>query len=379
MPVDTPLVSMDLRLLLLSAACFLGEESMSHRPLSVSQVLITLAALVIVAAGLNAGKVILVPFLLAGFIAILSASPMFWLQRRGLPTWLSLIIVILAVFLAGLLIAGLVGSSVGAFSENLPLYESRLRQHADTLVAWLDGKNLHISGPALAEVFDPGAAMKLVATLFNALTNVLANGFLVLMTVIFMLLEASGMPDKLRAILGPSTSLSGFDQFVRNVQHYMAIKTIISLITGGLATLLLIIIGVDFPLLWGLLAFLLNYVPNIGSIIAAGPAVLLAIVQLGPLQALLVAVGYLVINLSIGGAVEPRFMGKGLGLSPLVVFLSLLFWGWLLGPVGMLLSVPLTMTAKIALDTHEDTRWVAVLLGPASVPTPPAPETDHTD
>jgi predicted PurR-regulated permease PerM len=352
---------------------------MSNRPLSVSQVLITLAALIIVAAGLNAGKVILVPFLLAAFIAVLSASPMFWLQRRGLPIWLALIIVILAVFLAGLLLAGLVGTSVGTFSENLPSYEARLRQQADALVTWLATKNIHISGPALAEVFDPGAAMKLVATLFNALTNVLANGFLVLMTVIFMLLEASGMPDKLRAILGPTISLSGVDHFVHNVQHYMAIKTVISLFTGTLVTLLLVVLGVDFPLLWGLLAFLLNYVPNIGSIIAAGPAVLLTIVQLGLLRALIVGIGYLVINLVMGGAVEPRFMGKGLGLSPLVVLLSLLFWGWLLGPVGMLLSVPLTMTAKIALDSREDTRWVAVLLGPASVPATAAPTENNAD
>lgn len=340
---------------------------MSNRPLSVSQVFITLAALVIVAAGLNAGKVILVPFLLAGFIAILSASPMFWLQRRGLPSWLALLVVILTVVLAGLMLAGLVGSSVSAFSENLPLYESRLRQYADVLTTWLEGRNISISGQALTEIFDPGAAMKLVASVFNALTNVLANGFLVLMTVIFMLLEASGMPGKLRAILGPSKSLSGFYHFVQNVQHYMAIKTIISLITGALITLWLLMLGVDFPLLWGVLAFLLNYVPNIGSIIAAGPAVLLALVQLGLLRALLVGLGFLVVNLVMGSAVEPRFMGRGLGLSPLVVFLSLLFWGWLLGPVGMLLSVPLTMTAKIALDSHEDTHWVATLLGPATV------------
>jgi predicted PurR-regulated permease PerM len=341
---------------------------MAPPSVSVSNVFVTLASLVIVAAGLNAGKVILVPFLLSAFIAILGASPMFWLQRRGLPVWLALTIVMLAVFLAGLLLAGLVGTSVAAFSENLPLYENRLRQLLDTLIAWLDSINIHLSGPALSEAFDPGAVMKLVATLFNAITNMLANGVLVLMTVIFMLLEASGMPAKLRTVLGPSRRFGGFDSFVRNLQHYMAIKTIVSLITGLLVTLVLVVIGVDFPLLWGLLAFLLNYVPNIGSIIAAVPAVLLAMVQLGPWQALFAGLGYLAINLIMGNILEPRFMGHGLGLSPLIVFLSLLFWGWLLGPVGMLLSVPLTITAKIALDSHEDTRWAAVLLGPAVLP-----------
>ena len=120
--------------------------------------------------------------------------------------------------------------------------------------------------------------------------------------------------------------------------------------------------GLDFPVLWGLLAFLLNYVPNIGSLIASIPAILIALIQFGPLQALMIAVGYFVINITIGGVVEPRLMGRGLGLSTLVVFLSVGFWGWIFGPVGMLLSVPLTMTAKLALESSESTASVALLL-----------------
>jgi predicted PurR-regulated permease PerM len=144
----------------------------------------------------------------------------------------------------------------------------------------------------------------------------------------------------------------------------MAIKTLVSLATGVIVAIGLYVIGVDYPLLWGLLAFLLNYIPNIGSIIAAIPPVLLAMIQLGPMQALIVAGGFVVVNIVMGSIVEPRFMGRGLGLSTLVVFLSLLFWGWVLGPVGMLLSVPLTITVKIALDSREESRWLAILLGP---------------
>ncbi|MFC1830105.1 AI-2E family transporter [Thermodesulfobacteriota bacterium] len=195
--------------------------------------------------------------------------------------------------------------------------------------------------------------------------SVLTNGFLIIMTVIFMLLEASGMPAKLYAITGGSAdSLANYHKFIDNVKQYMAIKTAVSLITGVLVTILLTIVGVDFPMLWGLLAFLLNYVPNIGSIIAAIPAVLLATIQLGLAKAGITAAVYLVINIVMGNIVEPRFMGRGLGLSTLIVFLSLLFWGWVLGPVGMLLSVLLTMTAKIALDSREETRWLSILLGP---------------
>ena len=132
-----------------------------------------------------------------------------------------------------------------------------------------------------------------------------------------------------------------------------------------LVTLWLWLLGVDHAQLWGVMAFLLNFVPNIGSIIAAVPAVLLALVQLGMGTALFVAAGYLVVNIVIGSVLEPRFMGRGLGLSTLVVFLSLVFWGWVLGPVGMLLSVPLTITVKLALDSSKDTRWLGILLGPA--------------
>jgi predicted PurR-regulated permease PerM len=131
----------------------------------------------------------------------------------------------------------------------------------------------------------------------------------------------------------------------------------------------LAIIGVDFPILWGLLAFLLNYIPSIGSIIAAIPAVLLALIQLGIGEALFAGLGYLVVNFVMGNIIEPRFMGSSLGISTLVVFLSLVFWGWVFGPIGMLLSVPLTMSIKIALDSKENTLWLSTLLS-SGIPSP---------
>ena len=143
----------------------------------------------------------------------------------------------------------------------------------------------------------------------------------------------------------------------------MAIKTLTSLATGIFVGIWLAILGIDYPVLWGLVAFLLNYVPNIGSIIAAIPAVLLSFIQIDMFHALFAALGYVIVNIVIGSVIEPRVMGRGMGLSTLVVFLSLVFWGWVLGPVGMLLSVPLTMILKIALEHNEDTRWIAVLLG----------------
>ncbi len=336
---------------------------MKARQAKAAQVVIILAAMVLILGGLQAAKAIVVPFLLSAFIAVISATPMFWLKRKGLPTWLALLSVILLVVLVGLLLAGMILTSIRDLSGSLPTYEIKLQELTSLTVSWLQGLGIKASVPVLTELFDPGALIKLVSILLNALGNVVTNGFLVLMTVIFMLLEASSFPRKFNGVFGGESASFRINSFLRNLKHYMLIKTLVSLATGVLVTLMMVIIGVDLPLLWGLLAFALNYVPNIGSLIAGIPAVALTLVQLGPLRALMVAAGYVLINLLLGSFLEPRFLGRGLGLSTLVVFLSLLFWGWLLGPVGMLLSVPLTMTAKIALDSREECRWLATLLG----------------
>jgi predicted PurR-regulated permease PerM len=133
-------------------------------------------------------------------------------------------------------------------------------------------------------------------------------------------------------------------------------------LAGGLCA----VVGVDFPVLWGVLAFFLNYVPNIGSIVAAIPPTLLALLGLGGGASFAILTGYVVINNVLGNIVEPRVMGQGLGLSPFAVLLSLVFWGWVLGPIGMLLSIPLTMAVKIAMESGDQTRWIAVLLGPGA-------------
>jgi AI-2 transport protein TqsA len=339
-------------------------KEISHRA-SASQILLTIAAFVVVIAGMRAAVTIVVPFLLAAFIAIISAPPLFWLHRKGLPIWLALIIVISGVLLIGFLISGLVGSSIKDFSDDLPAYEAKLRALITGVVTWLESHKIDTAGLAVTKLFDTEAAMKLVAGGLNSLGQVLANGLLILMIVIFILIEALSFPVKLHTIFGDEkNALENFDKFINTVKQYMAIKSWMSLATGISVFILLAVVGVNYAVLWGLLAFFLNYVPNIGSIIAAIPAVLLALIQLGFVKSVIVAAGFVIINLLVGNVIEPRFMGRGLGLSTLVVFLSLIFWGWVLGPVGMLLSVPLTMTAKIALDSREETRWIAILLGP---------------
>jgi AI-2 transport protein TqsA len=177
-------------------------------------------------------------------------------------------------------------------------------------------------------------------------------------------LELSSIPDKLRSVFkGPAESLDYLTTIVNSIRHYLGIKTVISIITSILIYIALSIIGLDYAILWALIAGLLNYIPNIGSIIAAVPALLFALVQLGLGSAVWTLVSFMAVNNILGNFIEPRIMGRGLGLSTLVVFISLIFWGFVLGTVGMFLSVPLTITIKIVLEQNEKTRWIAILLG----------------
>ncbi len=303
---------------------------------------------------------------MATFIAIVCNGPIEWLRERRVPLWLAILIILAFMCAVFALITVVVGSSAKDFLHNLPEYEAKLNVEMERLTSFLQSKGVHLQGKVISELINPASAMKYAGTLFQGFGSLMANGFVILLMVIFMLIEAEGMPAKMQDIYGDDDS-KGFQskQFNDSVKRYMTIKSMVSLLTGFLATVSLMIIGVDYPILWGMIAFLFNFIPNIGSIVAAVPPVLLAAAQIGPGSALVTAGCYLAINIVVGNVVEPRVMGKGLGLSTLVVFLSLLFWGWILGPVGMFLSVVLTMKLKIMFDCNEETKWLGVLLGPS--------------
>lgn len=332
-----------------------------------AQFLLVSAALVIVIAGMREAATLLVPFLLSVFIAVLCLPAMQAMQARGVPETVAILLVIVLVFIVGGALVLLVGSSVDDFSRNLPQYESRITEQWGRMLAWLSALGISLPQETLMSNFDPRSAMQMAKAILTGFGNVLANSFLIILTVIFILLEAGSFKRKLAVFKKSHEMDSGSSEFsaefTRKVRDYMGIKTWMSLLTGALVALSLWLLGVDYPQLWGVLAFMLNYVPNIGSIIAAVPAVLIALVQAGTGTALLTAGAYVIINIVVGNVLEPKFMGKGLGLSTLVVFISLVFWGWVLGPVGMLLSVPLTVTVKLALDSKSDTRWIGTLLG----------------
>lgn len=329
-----------------------------------SRILVTLAAFVIVVAGIKSADTIVINFLLSGFFAIILAPAFIFLGDRGLPPWLSLIIILVVLLMLQLGLATVVAKSAAEFSQSLPQYQDRLRAMTDQLFQWLSQWGVTVPSDVVRRYLDPSVSFRLAANVLGGMGAVFSNMFLIILTVIFMLFEGASFPRKLAVAFGHDKHAAGMERFLENVKRYMMIKTLLSLATGVGVYIWLKVSGVDFALLWGLVAFLLNFVPNVGSIIAAVPAVLLALIQNGPVNALIVTVGYLVINMLVGNFLEPRYLGRGLGLSTLVVFLSLVFWGWVLGPVGMLLSVPLTMLLKIAFEANEDTRWLSVLLGP---------------
>lgn len=329
-----------------------------------SSPLITFAAFIIVAAGMKASATLVVPFLLAVFLSIICVPPLFWMKTKGVPNLVGILILMLGVTSVQIVFVTLVSSSITEFSQNIPFYQDRLKVLTFESLQFLSRHGVELEIDKFTKILNPGHTLKFIAKTLDGVGSVLTNAFFVFLIFIFIILETAGFPNKLRAICNDkNTDLKRYSEITAGVNKYLGIKTLTSLGTGTIIFIWLAFQGVDFPVMWGMFAFLLNYIPNIGSIIAAVPAVLLALIQLGTVEACIAALGFLLVNILMGSVIEPRVMGKQVGLSALVVFLSLAFWGWILGPVGMLLSVPLTMAVKIALSGNESTKWLSILLG----------------
>lgn len=325
----------------------------------------------IVIAGLRVGKDILSPFVFSAFLSLLASPAVFWLKKRRVPTLVAVVLVVACIMGILTTIASLVGGLVNDFARELNHYREGLRNLTQLVSTWLLNRGFEFSTEQLPAGFDPATLLDLVVKGLRGLLSALSNTLLVLLTTMFMLFEAAHLRDKVGAALGAGVDLRRLAMVTTEIQRYLGVKTAMSALTGILAWTCAAIIGVDFPVLWGLLAFFLNYIPVLGSIMAAVPPVLLCTVQLGLVDALLLGGGYLLVNIGVSNLLEPVFMGRRLGLSPLVVFLSLVFWGWLWGPVGMLLSVPLTMVVKILMENSQTFSWIAVFMNHGGRPEVP--------
>lgn len=337
---------------------------------SLTRLFVAAASLVIILAGIKLSAEIVVPFLLSLFIAIICSPLIKLMTDRKVPLGVAITLLFVLFVSIFFFLAGLINSTIREFTASIPQYKILLSERLTTLLQLAEQWHIPISVSKenLLDQLDPSVMMNFISRLLLSFSGVVTNTFVLLLVVVFMLLEAPTAKHKLAvALSGDPQHLADkenhIDRVLQGVISYLGVKTFVSLLTGFCVWLLLELCGVQYAVLWATLSFLLNYIPNIGSIIASVPIVLQALLLNGFSTGLGVAVGVIGINMVIGNVLEPRMMGRTLGLSTLVVFLSLLFWGWLLGTVGMLLSVPLTMALKIALESSPTTIRYAGLLG----------------
>lgn len=327
------------------------------------RLLVGMASAVIVGAGLVQLQAILAPFLFALLIAIAGALPLRWLQSKRVPGPIAAVLV--AGLFASVLFAlgSLAAQSVDGLAEALPGYQKDLELLFRQTQARLNPYGIKL--PSRLSQVDERVTMGVITGFLQGAARVFSSVATAMVILFFVLLEAADYRVKFHAALSHTVDVGRLEKVTTDVQRYLFVKTVTSAVTGLLVAILCAIMGVDFPILWGLLAFVLNYIPVVGSIIAAVPALLLGCISLSLVKIIILGVGYIVVNAGVSNFLEPTLMGRHLGLSPLIIFMSLVFWGWAWGPIGMFLSVPITMLVKILLENSDDLEWIATLMGSA--------------
>ncbi len=328
-----------------------------------NSLLASMAYLVILIAGLKAGSSIIVPLLMAFFWFLLFLPLINKLRSFGIPD----IFTTLIVFGITLIIIIVVGTFLIASAQdlivNLPIYQEKYHEFIPKITGFFDRFGISLQKSYIVNLFDPIKIINYMAIFLKSMGDIMTNGLLTLIVVLFLFLESSLLSKKILYLTSEEGIEKKIELFLHNVNTYFLTKTVTSAITGFLIYAILIVFGLDYALLFAFLAFLLNYIPNIGSILAAIPAILFSLLQLTIIDTTFIMTGYLVVNNVIGNLLEPKLLSKGVGLSTLSVFLSMVFWGWILGPVGMFLSVPLTIIIKMACEYSQRWKWVSIVLG----------------
>lgn len=323
------------------------------------------AAVVIVAAGLKIAAPLLLPIVAAGFLTLVGLPALERLVGWGVPKGLAVLLTVLGALVTLAVFTSLLTTSLSAFAADLPTLRRQIDGLVGDVVATARDLGWDSSEEAARKHFNPGPLLDLLQQAVSGILDLFSSFVVILLLTVFALVEAEDLPGKLRVALGdPRADLSIYRRMAKGVSTYAFWKTVMNALTGALVTLACWLMDVRHPLLWGLIAFLFNFVPSIGSFIVAVPIVLLTWAERGAGLALLMAGVQVGIGQLVGSVLEPLVMGRRMGLSPLVILLSLLLWGWLWGPVGMLLSVPLTMVLRTLLLETKDGRAFGVLLGP---------------
>jgi predicted PurR-regulated permease PerM len=326
--------------------------------------IVLFAAGFVVIAGLRYAAPIINPVLMAVFVSIIIYQPIDWMIKKKVNRSLSILIVMVSL---GAIIFGfsvVINQSLKKFTFNLPVYKEKLSAVITQLIEWVNGFGMSLHPDDVLSKFGGGNVFGYATNFLASLGGVMGQIVLLILVVAFVIGESTSFPIKLAAILKkPDQSMTNLGLITKNVRNYLGMKTITGSVAGILVALLLIILDIPYAVIWGLLVFIFRFIPNIGSTISAIPIMLFVLIQDGISGVLYAGIGYGAINFIVGQIVEPKFLAKGMDLSTLVVFLSLVFWGWIFGDIGMLLSVPITMAIKISLGSRKSTQWIAILLG----------------
>lgn len=322
-----------------------------------------IAAFVIIVAGLKLASEVVSMLLMSLFLSSIFLAIYKFLRKYKIPKIGAYLIIFLIIFSLFMLLSYIFSTSLNNFITNLPIYENSLKKTIFTAIESLEAYSINIQKEQMLKAINFGAIFKLSTDMIGNVSSLLSKTFLVFVAVAFILSESDNFLKKFEQVFGKgSQKMQDFKSFSQNIQRYFIIKTFTSLLTGFMVFLMLKIYHIEYPLLWGVVAFLFNFVPFFGSIIASIPGIIFAVFK-GDLTIFLsVSILYLVINVTISNIIEPKIMGDGLGLSVSAIFFSLIFWGYVLGVAGMFLAVPITMTIKMASERMKGTQWLGLLL-----------------
>lgn len=332
-------------------------------------VLLAMAGAVIAIAGATMFAGILGPVFLALMLTIAVQPVQGWARKRGWPAWLGMLVAVVAV---GAILFGLIGAlvvSVAQLATELPKYTDSLDDLLSGVREFLAdaGVDQERISTALSSV-DLGKLVRYLDDVLAGLLGVFSNLFFVMALLLFMAVDGMTIGRRMRIVRRVRPDIAyALTSFVRGTRRYLVVSTVFGVIVAVLDGGALWLLGVPLPVLWAVLSFITNYIPNIGFIIGLVPPALLALLDGGPLAMVWVIVVYSVINFVIQSIIQPKFVGDAVGLSVTVTFLSLVFWSWVLGALGALLAIPLTLLVKaLLLDIDPSTRWVDALIGGGS-------------
>jgi len=321
------------------------------------------ATSIIIIAGIKVASEVVVILFLAIFIASIFSALLRYLEKKCLPKFISYLFVLSIFLTLSLLLAYIINISIKDFGANLPFYEQKLQALVENSINLIAQYGYTIDKDTILEALNLSSFFGFTTNIIGSVGSFLSKFLLIIIGVAFILAESKSFETKLKVIFKYNAKkLEHFNLFSHNIQKYFIVKTTTSFLTGAIIAITLLMFDIDYPILWGVIAMLFNFVPVVGSIIAAIPAVLISLLNVDINTTLILIVFYVTINISISNIIEPKLMGKELGLSPLVIFFSLIFWGWILGIVGMFLAVPITMTLKIAFNSNSETHWLAILM-----------------